>query len=195
MLSLALSSCYQPSPALQAAAGPAPKNTPVLFAQFTGFFVSPTMILTNRHALHRSFLGMGCREIHATTADGTLSGAPTRIVAVPRNDLTDLLLLKLVNRTYPASPLVIAPPLKPLTVLEDNRVESQSLTLTTYPYREVWADDVSMEILHIKVNAPIPTLQEYRDDDTIHMVEDDGGEVELSLDKKRIWNFAFHSIP
>ena len=81
-----VTACYAPSPDLREKAGDPPKGTNHLRAEATGFFISPTLILTNRHLYNENFLGFRCQAVRAASADGSLKAADLELVALPVRD-------------------------------------------------------------------------------------------------------------
>jgi hypothetical protein len=69
----------------------------------TGLFVSPTLVLTNRHVLQEN----GCPLIRVTSSDGTLRDADLEFVASPANSEIDLALFRLKKGSYSAAPILL----------------------------------------------------------------------------------------
>ena len=136
-----VTACYAPSPDLAEKAGDLPKGKNMLRATLTGFFVSPTLLLTNRHLYKESFLGDKCEIVRAASADGSLKGADLELVAVPVRENVDLALFRLKNGAYPAAPVTLHhfddPP---------RQLTAPNARLLAYPYRDVWDGKVDMKL-------------------------------------------------
>ena len=150
---LVLSSCvnadegYHPSPSLLEKAGEVPAGKSVLFGNATGVFVSPTLILANRH-LYQSFPGGKCEVVRAASADGTLKAADLDLVAFPVRDKVDLALLRLKSGEYPAAKVVLHPFGNPAVNAHQSNAD-----LLVYPYRDRWAPAVDMTIGKVPILA------------------------------------------
>jgi hypothetical protein len=137
---LLLTSCYSPSPQLEAAAGVAPRHL-VLRAGATGVFITPNLVLTNRHLFKKDFLGFACEHVRAASADGQLRGAELALVGFPADAGVDLALLRLKRGSYPS----VAPVLHLFDLAA--KTDKANARVIGYPYRDLWDDQVAMTLV------------------------------------------------
>ena len=121
---LACAACQSPPRQNAPAAGAAPPGSRFREAA-TGFFVSPNLVLTNRHVFRQH----ECQGIKALSSDGALGEADLELVGFPANSEIDLALYRLMKGNYPAAPVVLhsfdgAP----------NTIAEANAAILTYPY-------------------------------------------------------------